>query len=202
MLPLAIFLPACFALNLSFGPNNLLALTHGATRGPRFAMLAGLARLAAFVPVIAASAAGLSLLLAASATAFTIAKTAGALYLIWIGWRLLRARGTAEAAPGPESLPAAARREALVALGNPKAILIFAAFFPQFVDPDSYWQSYALVGGLFLALEFAALTLYALLGFVAGGAAGRGLRRLTQISGLAMVGFGLALLFARRPASA
>ena len=68
---LAFFLPACFALNLTFGPSNLLALTHGAQTGIRFAFTAALARLAVFAPMIAASALGLGLLIGLPAAVLT-----------------------------------------------------------------------------------------------------------------------------------
>ena len=89
-----VFLPACLALNLAFGPNNLLSLTNGATNGVTFAMGAGFGRLMAFVPMIAISAVGLGVILQTSAIVFTIMKAAGAAYLIWLGIRLLRDGGT------------------------------------------------------------------------------------------------------------
>ncbi|MEM1129100.1 MAG: LysE family translocator [Pseudomonadota bacterium] len=204
MTNLLIFVPACFALNLTFGPNNLLAVTHGAAAGPIFAMRAGLGRLLAFIPLIAASAAGLGLVLSASATVFAILKLIGALYLCWIGFKILRsARNLSgwEASDAP-CLRLAFRREALVAIGNPKAILIFAAFLPQFVDPAHYWTSYLQVGVMFLALELVGIAFYAGLGRVLARAGGRYLRRLQEASGLGMIVFGLLLAFTRRPVPA
>jgi len=88
-----VFLPACLALNLAFGPNNLLSLTHGATHGVSFAMGAGFGRLMAFAPMIAISAVGLGVILQTSAIVFTVMKAAGDAYLIWLGIRLLRTGG-------------------------------------------------------------------------------------------------------------
>ncbi|MEO0939451.1 MAG: LysE family translocator [Pseudomonadota bacterium] len=196
-----LFIPACFALNLAFGPNNLLALTHGAQRGVGFAVIAGLGRLAAFVPMIALAGLGLGLLLSASAAVFTAVKVLGAAYLIWIGIRLLRtASSTAEAPPVPPLAPAL-RREALVALGNPKAILIFAAFFPQFVQPDAYASSYAVLGGLFLVLELGAIAVYAAAGRIAARAGRVPLHWLSRASGAGMILFGMLMLLTRRPAA-
>lgn len=205
MLNLALFIPACFALNLAFGPSNLLALTHGARFGPLFAIRAGVGRLLAFAPMIALSAMGLGLLLAASEAVFSAVKIAGAVYLIWIGVKLLRA---VPAADDPQTdvriftLKQAFRREVLVALGNPKAILIFAAFFPQFIVADRYWESYALVGGLFLALELVAIAVYAGLGAVMARAAHSRLHWFQRGSGAGMIVFGVLLLLTRRPAMA
>lgn len=202
-----VFLPACLALNLAFGPNNLLSLTNGATNGVTFAMGAGFGRLVAFVPMIAISAVGLGVVLQTSAIVFTIVKAAGAAYLIWLGIRLLRA-GSEPVATGDgshaRSLGAAFRAEALVALGNPKAILIFAAFFPQFVDTGDYWRSYLAVASAFLALEALAILTYSMIGVIMGRAAKGRMNWLRKASGLAMILFGALLLFARKatPSSA
>jgi len=196
-----LFIPACFALNLAFGPNNLLALTHGAQRGVGFAVLAGFGRLVAFVPMIALAGLGLGLLLSASALAFTLVKVIGAAYLIWIGLRLLRAGAADQASTASStSWPAAMRREALVALGNPKAILIFAAFFPQFVDPSAYGASYVTLGALFLLLELAAIACYACTGRVVARVGRVPLHWLSRVSGAGMIAFGGLLLLTRRPA--
>lgn len=90
MIDLLVFLPACFALNLAFGPNNLVAMTHGAQKGVGFSFMASTARLAVFVPMIAASALGLGMLLSASALVFNVIKIVGAAYLVWMGIKLLR----------------------------------------------------------------------------------------------------------------
>ena len=189
-------------LNLAFGPNNLLALTHGARQGVGFALRASMGRLLAFAPMIALSGLGLGLLLSASATAFTALKVIGAAYLIWLGLRLLRSDALTSTASFEASAPDvgnAFRREALVALGNPKAILVFAAFFPQFVDPQAYTTSYAVLGALFMMLEVVAICCYAVLGRFAARAASNRLHWFSRASGLGMIGFGVAMVFARRP---
>ena len=198
---LLLFLPACFALNLAFGPNNLLSLTNAARQGVGFAVLAASGRLIAFAPMIAISAAGLGLLLATSAVVFNIVKLLGAAYLIYLGIRLLLSASSARLGAGATlSLGNAFRQECLVALGNPKAILIFTAFFPQFVAPDNYWQSFAILGALFLVLELIAIALYACLGRFVAKAAAQRLVWLTRASGFAMIVFGSLLALSRREA--
>ncbi|WP_306155536.1 LysE family translocator [Roseovarius sp. MMSF_3281] len=205
MIDLFVFLPACFALNLAFGPNNLIALTHGAQNGLAFAVSASTARLAVFVPMIAASALGLGVLLSASAFLFGAIKIVGAIYLIWMGIKLLRTR-PARAGVGTDYLTPtfrqAFRREALIAVSNPKAILIFAAFFPQFVDTTAYWQSYASLGAIFIALEACAIMLYASAGRFAAAFASTRLHWFQRISGGGMIAFGVLLLFSRQPGRA
>ena len=85
-----LFVPICFALNMTFGPSNLLSMTNGARAGIGFAALAGIGRLIAYGPMMAVSAAGLGVLLATSAVAFHVVKFLGAAYLIWLGIKLLR----------------------------------------------------------------------------------------------------------------
>jgi threonine/homoserine/homoserine lactone efflux protein len=204
MIDLAVFVPACFAVNLAFGPNNLLALTHGARMGVRFAVVASLARLMAFAPMIAASALGLGVLLAASATVFTAVKLAGAAYLVWLGVRLLRTPrpDATRIDPVRPTLARAFRNEGLVAISNPKAILVFAAFFPQFVDTQAYWTSYALLAGIFLPLEVVAIFIYASLGRYAASFAASRMHWFQRASGAGMVAFGILLLLARKPGPA
>ncbi len=204
MTDLLLFVPACFALNLAFGPNNLLAMTHGAQRGVKFACAAGSARLIVFVPMIAASALGLGVLLAASATVFTAVKLVGAAYLVWLGVKLLRSAPDADAARSAAGLTVRAgfRREAFAAASNPKAVLIFAAFFPQFVDTGAYWQSYATLGAIFLALEAVAMLVYAAAGRFAAAYAASRLHWFQRASGGGMILFGLLLLFSRQPGRA
>lgn len=203
---LALFLPACFAMNLTIGPNNLMVMSNGARHGPRAASIAVLGRLVGQTILISVSAAGLATLLLGSALAFNVVKTIGALWLLVIAWRLWHApptdgsgagdvdtvtdagsagagafptgeasrtveHGTSSAAAvranvAPDvSLHALARDEFLVALVNPKAILIFTAFLPQFVDPTRpVAAQFAVVGGLFLVLEWIAAAGYAVLG--------------------------------------
>ncbi|MEM8836772.1 MAG: LysE family translocator [Pseudomonadota bacterium] len=202
MIDWLLFIPACFALNLAFGPNNLLAMNNGARHGVLFAQKAAFGRLIVFIPMIAASALGLGLVLSASATLFNIVKVCGALYLIWLGIRLWRSAGSM-ALPTPVnpgySVFAAFRSEAAVAISNPKAILIFAAFFPQFVSQDAYWLSYALLGASFLALEAIAILAYATAGRFAARVAAQRLPVMQRLSGATMALFGVLLLFSPQP---
>ncbi|MDP9893371.1 threonine/homoserine/homoserine lactone efflux protein [Variovorax boronicumulans] len=201
-----LFLPACFAINMAFGPNNLLSVTNGARHGVSPAVIAASGRLVAFALMIAVAGLGMGAVLVASELAFDVIKYIGAAYLVWIGIRLLRApaptadvqsQGTA----APPSLRALARQEFTVAAGNPKAILVFTAFFPQFVVPGAYASSYVLLGTTFLVFELVAIALYAMLGArmrrLANGS--RAMRWFNKVSGSMMVGFGLILALTRRP---
>ncbi|MEM1431316.1 MAG: LysE family translocator [Pseudomonadota bacterium] len=202
MIDWMIFVPACFALNLAFGPNNLLAMTNGARSGVVFAQKAAIGRLIVFVPMIALSALGLGLVLTTSAFVFNVAKIFGAAYLVWLGltlWRSARTLKLDDRAGGTTSLRRAFKAEALVAVSNPKAILIFAAFFPQFISIEAYWQSFALLGAAFLAMEAIAILAYAVFGRLASTFAAGRLPTLQRVSGATMCLFGALLLISPQP---
>ncbi|KPA87724.1 putative threonine efflux protein [Pseudomonas asplenii] len=164
---LLLFIPACFALNMAPGPNNLLSVSNSTRYGFRTSCLAGLGRLLAFAGMIALAAAGLAVVLQTSELLFHGIKILGAAYLFYLAIQLWRANPQAEAQTEQTraNLPALARQEFLVAAGNPKAILIFTAFLPQFVDSSQgISQQFAVLGALFLALEWVAISAYAYMG--------------------------------------
>lgn len=158
-----VFLPACFALNMAPGPNNLLSLSNATRYGLRRACLAGSGRLFAFAIMIALAGAGLAVVLQTSLLAFTVIKLAGAAYLFYLAWQLWRSDSIAQSKEIPHAnLPTLMRQEFLVAIGNPKAILIFTAFLPQFVNPQQPAAAQFLQLGIcFLLLEWVAIFLYA-----------------------------------------
>lgn len=170
MIAWSIFIPACFALNCAPGPNNMLAFANGARLGLVPAMAGGLGRMPAFAILIAVTIVGLGAILATSAVAFTIIKIVGALYLIYVGiqfWR--KARALAAAQSSESAVAALMRRDFLIAISNPKAIAVFTAFFPQFIDASQpAWSQLAAMGGVFLLLEVAAVLLYVAAGVLLG----------------------------------
>lgn len=202
MIDWIIFLPACFALNVACGPSNLLAMTNGARSGIGFAQKAAIGRLIVFVPMIAVSALGFGLILTASPFVFGISKLIGAVYIIWIGvslWRSAKTINPDEFLGETTSMESAFRTEALVALSNPKAILTFAAFFPQFVLVDAYWRSYAQLGAAFLVMEAVAILAYAAGGRLASTIAASKIPTLQRISAAVMCIFGAAILLTPQP---
>ncbi len=207
-----LFIPACFALNLTFGPNNLLAVTNGARHGLVPAMVAGTGRLFAFAPMIAVTAAGLGLLLATSAIGFEIVKWIGAIYLIWLGIQILRSapleiRNNVDA-PSGAGAPNAdwdartlMRQDFITAAANPKAIVIITAFFPQFVPQDAYWEGFLAFGMVFLVFEWVAVVCYATVGvLLAKSANAVVIRWFNRASGATMIAFGGLLAMTQRNA--
>ncbi len=201
-----IFVPACFALNMAFGPNNLLALTNGARGGVGTAVAASFGRLAAFTIMIFVTAVGLGAVLMASETVFSVVKFAGAAYLVWLGIKICRAKApvaTLAAGEAPRPIRSLQRQEFWVAAGNPKAVLIFTAFFPQFVNPNAYAASFVLISAVFMVLEIVGIAAYAAIGarFSNMLADARPLKWFNRVSGGMMIGFGVLLALARRPAA-
>lgn len=156
-----VYLLATTGLSLSPGPNSLLALTHGALHGWRRTLFTIAGGAVGFVVLIGLSLFGISALLETSALWLVALKWVGGGYLVWLGvqvWRsppvgagLGAALGTAS---GPVSGGAMAWQGALAAITNPKGVLFFAAFLPQFIDPArSAWGQFAVMAGTFAVIE-------------------------------------------------
>ncbi|RCV50928.1 LysE family translocator [Marinitenerispora sediminis] len=173
----AAFLAAASLVAVSPGANNLLSLRTALQQGARDAVVGLAGRFTAFALLAAATATGLGALLLASETAFTALKWCGVGYLLVLGLRTLwgarapRTPDEEEAAASPSQRrrhrgrARLVREEFLVAMTNPKAMLVFAAFLPQFADPARPLlpQLLALAAG-YLAVEFAAALGYAYAG--------------------------------------
>jgi threonine/homoserine/homoserine lactone efflux protein len=131
----AAFALAGLALNLVPGADMAFVMTNAAQGGRRAGVIAALGIGAGTFVHILAAAVGLSALLASSQAAFNVIKYAGALYLLWIAFTLVR-RGRGAVSPAAAARPARVFRTAiLVNILNPKVALFFLAFLPQFVDP-------------------------------------------------------------------
>ncbi|HTP70819.1 MAG TPA: LysE family transporter [Burkholderiaceae bacterium] len=154
-----IYLLAATGLSLSPGPNGMLALTHGALHGRRKALYTVAGGACGFVIVIALSMFGIGALLQASLTWLTVMKWVGGLYLVWLGiqvWRSPPIGFDVRGAPAPRAPWSLFRQGALSALTNPKGLLFFAAFLPQFIDPHrSLWLQFVIMASTFAAIEIA-----------------------------------------------
>lgn len=144
---LALFVLSGLLLNITPGPDTLYIVGRSAAQGARAGAVAALGIGTGCCIHILAAAIGLSALLLASATAFTVVKLFGAAYLVYIGVALLRSRAAAEI---PRQEAAAPLRRVflqglLTNVLNPKVALFFVAFLPQFVVPDAPHQFAALL---------------------------------------------------------
>ncbi len=151
---------AAIGLSLTPGPNGLLSITHGVRYGFRPTIFTVLGGAFGFLLLIAISLAGFGALLAASERAFVIAKWIGAAYLIYLGLRVWNSPLMAVHEPGKASGAAGANpfklfcEGFLVAVSNPKGLLFFAAFLPQFMVPHtSFILQLMVFGGTFVVVE-------------------------------------------------
>jgi threonine/homoserine/homoserine lactone efflux protein len=163
---LGIFVVAALLLLVTPGPAVLYIVARSIEQGRRAGLVSMLGVHAGTLVHVAAAAAGLSALLAASATAFSVVKYLGAAYLVYLGARrLLEASAPAEGAPPPARRLRRAFVDGIVVnVLNPKTALFFLAFLPQFADaarPHVGAQILAL-GLLFVLLGLCTDGLYAL----------------------------------------
>ena len=135
---LAAFAAAAFVLIAVPGPNMMYLVARSVSQGRRAGVLSALGIETGTLVHITTAAAGLSALLASSATAFAVVKYAGAAYLLYLGVRTLLAREAPHrpAAGTPSPGRDVFRQAVLVQILNPKVAIFFLAFLPQFMDPD------------------------------------------------------------------
>ncbi|MBB5130420.1 threonine/homoserine/homoserine lactone efflux protein [Thermocatellispora tengchongensis] len=170
MSAIVIFCGATLALLLVPGPAVLYIVTRSVAQGRTAGLTSVLGIHAGSVVHVAAAALGISALLAASATAFTVVKLLGAAYLIWLGVRKLLARAGDGAEEAPAQVAGASNARlfwegALVNVLNPKTAIFFMAFLPQFVDPHAgpVAPQIMLLGLIWIALGVASDSGYAVL---------------------------------------
>ncbi|MFM7013505.1 MAG: LysE family translocator [Actinomycetota bacterium] len=153
-----IYFLAALGLTLTPGPNGLLALTHGALYGTRKTIATILGGSVGFATVIGLSMFGIGALLQASAQLLIVMKFLGGAYLIWLGIQLWRSPSLGEAKVDKSKSSSSLNlfsQGALSAITNPKGILFFVAFLPQFIDPNLNLLTQFIVMALtFVAIEF------------------------------------------------
>ena len=169
---LAAFALAALALVALPGPNIAYLLTRSIADGRRAGIVSALGIETGTLVHITAAAAGLSALLASSATAFAFVKYAGAAYLIYLGIRALLAREPADQArPAPPAGAHVYGQAITVQLLNPKVAVFYLAFLPQFLDPDRPAAAQiAVLGAVIVAIG---AIIHMALALVAGSAAQR-----------------------------
>ena len=206
---LSAFAVASFVLLAVPGPTIIMVISQALAHGRHVALASvlgvGLGDLAA----ASLSILGVGTVLAASATAFIVIKWLGAAYLIWIGIKMWRSPVT-PLTLGKEAVGVSGRvmpvfRDAFfVTLFNPKGIVFFIAFVPQFITPENDFAPQASVFVMtFVILGMVNATAYAMLASVARNWIKRPnvLRVATRGGATFLVSAGLASLFVRRAAA-
>ena len=209
---LGLFILAGWLLNLTPGPDVLYIVSSALRSGAKAGVVAALGITAGCFVHIFAAALGVSALLAASSTAFTVLKWAGAAYLFYVGVKLLLSPAKAS----PEFAAEKAIQESAVALRslffkgfftnalNPKVALFFLAFVPQFIAPGASQPAltFVLLGVLFNVNALPINMGYALLAAWATrrlGAVQRAMHWLDRLAGVMFVGFGAKLALTPAP---
>jgi threonine/homoserine/homoserine lactone efflux protein len=200
----AAFLLAALAITLAPGPDILMTLGTGLARGPRAGVAFGLGCACGCLSHATLAALGIAALLAASPVAFLALKMAGGIYLVVLGVRALRRQPTKPGltGQGPENTAAPPVRlfmsGMLANAINPKVVLFFLAFLPQFVVPGPGGGARIFALGLLFTLQ--AALVFALVGRFSGllgrrlGHAPHRLRWLERMAGGVFILLGLRLL--------
>ena len=210
---LPLFMLAVFLLNVTPGPDTAYIVGRSVSQGRAAGLLSALGVSAGCCVHVLAVAFGLTALLAASTVAFTVIKVVGAAYLIYLGGRMLLTPPERDDAPVEEAETPAAKRprpfKSLFMQGfltnvlNPKVVLFFLSFFPQFVDPHASHKALAFLalGAVFIVMS----TIWnSLVAWVAASVTRRvagkpGIKRwLDRVVGTAFIGLGARLAFATR----
>lgn len=201
---LVLFLAAATLLAVTPGPGIFYVLARTLSGGKREGVLSAIGTfLGGSIHVLAAGL-GMSAILAASATAFSVVKYAGALYLVWLGVRMIRTRNV----PMEESSEAtkanhAFRQGVVTEVLNPKTALFFLSFLPQFVNPSlgHVVVQFLLLGVISVSLNTAADLLVVSFAAPIGArlrASARFRRNQRVASGVGMIGLGAFVAFAEK----
>lgn len=207
MATLLAFSAAALVLLVIPGPAVMYIIARSATQGRRAGIVsvAGI-HLGTIVHIIAAMI-GLSALLAASATAFSIVKLVGAAYLFWLGVQSIRSYRNHTVADEQTASSRSLRRVFLdgtvLNVLNPKTAIFFLSFVPQFIDPKTAHPvlDVATLGALFIVLGFFTDGAYALAGGWVGALLRRSptmQRRKDLVAGTTYLGLGAATAFGGR----
>lgn len=202
------FVAASTALLLIPGPTVLLVLSYALGQGRRVAVASAAGVAMGDLIAMSASLAGLGTLVLASANLFTVLKWAGAVYLVWLGIKLLRSAPIAGLDAKPMETQTGTRsvfgHAAAVTALNPKSIAFFIAFVPQFLRPDApLGPQFAILIGTFVGLAAINALAYALLADRLRQTVTRPgvLPWLTRAGGATLIGMGVATAFLRKPSA-
>ncbi len=197
----AAFVAAVAILMLIPGPNVALIVANSIAHGARYGLVTVAGTSAAMVVQLALTALGMTTLLGALAQGFEILRWAGVAYLVFLGLRAWRSRplDLTRARPEPRAAPAIFLRGFLVSLTNPKTLLFYAAFLPQFVDATGHvGRQLAILSATFVALALILDGGWALLAARLRGVLGVNGRLRDRLTGSLLIAAGLGLALARK----
>lgn len=199
------FLLAASVITVSPGPDNMMVLSIGMAKGRLPGIAFGLGCALGCLSHTLLAVLGVSALIAASPEAFTALKVCGGLYLVWLGVNALRSAGGASVgkASNDRQSPRKLFLKGIVANAiNPKVILFFLSFLPQFVVPG-HGSVAAQMAWLGIIFTLQAGVIFGLLGYFSG-AVGQWINTrprlgtaMDRLTGVIFVGLGLRLIVSR-----
>lgn len=208
------FFATALLLGIAPGPDNIFVLTQSALFGARAGMVTTMGLVTGLCVHTTAVALGVAAIFQASALAFTLLKTAGAGYLLWLAWLSFRAgastakigRSDADGGSASAAFPgymALYRRGIVMNVTNPKVSIFFLAFLPQFCDParGSVALQVLSLGGLFMLATIVVFWTVAALGgrlAVWFNRSQRGQIIMQRVAGCVFVALAAALLLSSR----
>ena len=208
MLPLdtaATFFLAAILLALAPGPDNIFVLTQAALRGKIAGLAVTLGLCTGLIVHTTAVAVGIAAIFRTSALAFTVLKSLGACYLLYLAWKAFRAAATSihPAKTSEISRARLYRRGIIMNITNPKVSIFFLAFLPQFADParGPLTVQIILLGGIFIIATILVFGGIALLAGTIGEWLNRSARTqqiMNRVAGTIFVGLALKLLTTQR----
>jgi threonine/homoserine/homoserine lactone efflux protein len=191
------FVAASTVLLVIPGPTILLVVSYTLGQGWRASLPMAIGVALGDFTAMTLSMMGIGALLAASSELFSVLRLLGAAYLIWLGVKLWRAGGTLDAQPRTDRASSFKMigHAWLVTTLNPKSIIFFVAFLPQFLSSASgFWQQMAIFELTFLVLAFANAFGYGLVASRARSAVRnpKAISAFNKIGGSLLVGAGVA----------
>lgn len=182
------------------GPMVTLVIANSLTHGMRAGILNVLGGQVGLAISIALVALGLSSVIESMGWWFDWIRFAGAAYLVWLGWKLIRSSGDLKAAANPR-VPRGGflLQGSLVMLSNPKTLFFFGAFLPQFLDPTrDFYQQVLIMGPTAMVVALVSDGFYAVaVGRARSLLTQRRVRFINRAGGVCLIGGGLWLAFSR-----
>jgi homoserine/homoserine lactone efflux protein len=191
---------ACVLIAVVPGPTVTVIVANSLRHGARAGLLNVAGTQLGLALMMATLVVGLSSVIAAMGWLFDWLRLIGAAYLVWLGWKLLRApEAIAAARSAPTPAGGFLVQGFLVLMANPKALLWFGAFIPQFVDPrGDYVAQIILLGVTAMAVALVSDGAYAVLTGRAGALLSRKrVRLVSRLSGACLIGGGVWLALTR-----
>ena len=195
------YVVACVLIAVVPGPTVTVIVANSLKHGARAGLLNVAGTQLGLALMMATLVVGLSSVIAAMGWLFDWLRYAGAVYLVWLGWRLWRSpevKTTMESAKKPQG--GFLLQGFLVLMANPKALLWFGAFIPQFVDPEgNYVAQIVLLGVTAMGVALLSDGAYAVLTGRAGAMLSRSrVKMVSRLSGACLIGGGIWLALTRR----